>query len=150
MKKSIILFFTLLFFNNLCYTQKSEFRTGLFQINCKSIQSDLIELEIWATKRPSRYRIERASKDAITANLFSSISSSSCGTHLPLLSNSAEIQNFKKIKKEFFNNGSWRIFVRNSTVLNQKKGHYIISIDRNGLRNYLIENHIITNLNKGF
>jgi hypothetical protein len=150
MNIKIQLLFTLLFFGTTSFSQITEIRTGLFQINCKSIQSDLIELEIWATKRPSRYRIERACRDAITANLFSSISSSSCGTHLPLLSNSAEIQNFNKIRKEFFNNGSWRIFVRNSTVINQKKGHYIISIDRNGLRNYLIENHIITNLNKGF
>jgi hypothetical protein len=66
------------------------------------------------------------------------------------LSKTAEVQNFEKIKKNFFYKGTWRVFVRNSTIVNQKKGHYIISIDRNGLRNYLIENKIITNLNKGF
>lgn len=150
MKIIKLTFFFILFFGTSLFSQQSEFRTGLFQINCKSIQSDLIELEVWATKRPSRYKTERACRDAITANLYSSISSTSCGTNLPLLSKSVEFQNFEKIKKKFFYDGTWKVFVRNSTIVNQKKGHYIILVDRNGLRKYLIENQIITNLNKGF
>lgn len=130
------------------FTQVPELRTGIYQINCKSTQSDLIE--IWATKKPSKYRIERACRDAINANLYSTISSSSCGSQNSLLSNIQEIQNFDKIKTAFFNDGTWRMFVRNSTVISQEKGHYLISIDRKGLRNYLFENQINSNLNKGF
>lgn len=149
MKKLLFLAFALLF-NLYSFTQVQELRTGIYQINCKSIQSDLIEIEIWATKKPSKYRIERACRDAITANLYSIISSSSCGSHTPLLSNSQEIQNFDKIKTAFFNDGTWRKYVRNSSVISQEKGHYLISIDRKGLRKYLFENQIISNLNKGF
>ena len=149
MKKLILLAFTI-FFKFHSFAQVPELRTGIYQINCKSIQSDLIEIEIWATKKPSKYRIERACRDAINANLYSTISSSTCGSQTPLLSNSQEIQNFDKIKTAFFNDGTWRMYVRNSSVISQEKGHYLISIDRKGLRKYLFENQIISNLNKGF
>ena len=78
------------------------------------------------------------------------MSSSLCGSQMPLLSNAEEIQNFERIKKSFYTNGTWRSFVRNSTVVDQTKGHYIIQVDRRGLRKYLTDNKIITNLNKGF
>ncbi len=152
MKKSLItsLFFVFLLFTNGAFSQISELRTGIYQVNCKSIQSDILEVEIWATKKPAKYRIERACRDAINANLYSTISSSVCGTQMPLLSNAEEIQNFDRIKKSFYTNGTWRSFVRNSTVVDQTKGHYIIQVDRRGLRKYLTDNKIITNLNKGF
>jgi hypothetical protein len=130
--------------------QIPELRTGIYQVNCKSIQSDIIEVEIWATKKPAKYRIERACRDAINANLYSTLTSSVCGTQMPLLSNAEEIQKFELIKKSFYTNGTWRSFVRNSTVVDQTKGHYIIQVDRKGLRKYLNDNKIITNLNKGF
>jgi len=152
MKKSLItsLFFVFLLFTNEAFSQISELRTGIYQVNCKSIQSDVIEVEIWATKKPAKYRIERACRDAINANLYSTMSSSLCGSQMPLLSNAEEIQNFERIKKSFYTNGTWRSFVRNSTVVDQTKGHYIIQVDRRGLRKYLTDNKIITNLNKGF
>jgi hypothetical protein len=138
------------FFGNHVFSQIPELRTGIYQVNCKSIQSDLIEIEIWATKKPSKYRIERACRDAINANLYLTISSNFCGSQTPLLSNSQEIQNFDKIKTAFFNDGTWRMYVRNSSVISQEKGRYLISIDRKGLRKYLFVNQIISNLNKGF
>jgi len=152
MKKSLItsLFFVFLLFTNEAFSQISELRTGIYQVNCKSIQSDILEVEIWAAKKPAKYRIERACRDAINANLYSTMSSSLCGSQMPLLSNAEEIQNFERIKKSFYTNGTWRSFVRNSTVVDQTKGHYIIQVDRRGLRKYLTDNKIITNLNKGF
>jgi hypothetical protein len=152
MKKSLItsLFFVFLLFTNEAFSQISELRTGIYQVNCKSIQSDVIEIEIWATKKPAKYRIERACRDVINANLYSTLTSSVCGTQMPLLSNAEEIQKFELIKKSFYTNGTWRSFVRNSTVVDQTKGRYIIQIDRRGLRKYLTDNKIITNLNKGF
>jgi hypothetical protein len=152
MKKSLItsLFFVFLLFTNEAFSQISELRTGIYQVNCKSIQSDVIEVEIWATKKPAKYRIERACRDAINANLYSTMSSSLCGSQMPLLSTAEEIQNFERIKKSFYTNGTWRSFVRNSTVVDQTKGRYIIQVDRRGLRKYLTDNKIITNLNKGF
>ena len=78
------------------------------------------------------------------------MSSSLCGSQMPLLSTAEEIQKFELIKKSFYTNGTWRSFVRNSTVVDQTKGHYIIQVDRRGLRKYLTDNKIITNLNKGF
>ena len=152
MKKSLItsLFFVFLLFTNEAFSQIPELRTGIYQVNCKSIQSDVIEVEIWATKKPTKYRIERACRDAINANLYSTISSSLCGSQMPLLSSADEIQKFELIKKSFYTNGTWRSFVRNSTVVDQTKGHYIIQVDRRGLRKYLTDNKIITNLNKGF
>ena len=148
MKHSIALF--LIFLSTISFAQIPELRTGIYQVNCKGIQSDVIEVEIWATKKPAKYRIERACRDAINANLYSTISSSLCGTQMPLLSNAEEIQNFELIKKSFYTNGTWRSFVRNSTVVDQTKSHYIIQVDRRGLRKYLTDNKIITNLNKGF
>jgi hypothetical protein len=152
MKKTLItsLFFVVLLFTNETLSQIPELRTGIYQLNCKSIQSDVIEVEIWATKKPAKYRIERACRDAINANLYSTLTSSVCGTQMPLLSNAEEIQKFELVKKSFYTNGTWRSFVRNSTLVDQTKGHYIIQVDRRGLRKYLTENKIITNLNKGF
>ena len=152
MKKTLItsLFFVVLLYTNETLSQIPELRTGIYQLNCKSIQSDVIEVEIWATKKPAKYRIERACRDAINANLYSTLTSSECGTQMPLLSNAEEIQKFELVKKSFYTNGTWRSFVRNSTVVDQTKGHYIIQVDRRGLRKYLTENKIITNLNKGF
>jgi len=152
MKKSLItsLFFVFLLFTNEAFSQISELRTGIYQVNCKSIQSDILEVEIWAAKKPAKYRIERACRDAINANLYSTMSSSLCGSQMPLLSTAEEIQKFELIKKSFYTNGTWRSFVRNSTVVDQTKGHYIIQVDRRGLRKYLTDNKIITNLNKGF
>lgn len=152
MSTKIILVISLLLniIGNKYYAQIPELRTGIYQVNCKSIQSDVIEVEIWATKKPAKYRIERACRDAINANLYSTISSSLCGSQMPLLSTAEEIQNFELIKKSFYTNGTWRSFVRNSTVVDQTKGRYIIQVDRRGLRKYLTDNKIITNLNKGF
>lgn len=152
MSTKIILVISLLLniIGNKYYAQIPELRTGIYQLNCKSIQSDVIEVEIWATKKPAKYRIERACRDAINANLYSTISSSLCGSQMPLLSTAEEIQNFELIKKSFYTNGTWRSFVRNSTVVDQTKGRYIIQVDRRGLRKYLTDNKIITNLNKGF
>jgi hypothetical protein len=152
MSNKIILVISLLLniIGNKYYAQIPELRTGIYQVNCKSIQSDIIEVEIWATKKPAKYRIERACRDAINANLYSTLTSSVCGTQMPLLSNAEEIQKFERIKKSFYTNGTWRSFVRNSTVVDQTKGHYIIQVDRRGLRKYLTDNKIITNLNKGF
>ena len=150
MKQYLFFFFLSLSLLSTINAQIPELRTGIYQINCKSIQSDVIEIEIWATKKPSKYRMERACRDAINANLYSTIASASCGSQMPLLSNSEEIQNFEEIKSNFYNNGTWRSFVRNSSVINQDKGHYLITVDRKGLRKYLTDNKIITNLNKGF
>lgn len=150
MSKHFILVFCFLAIFRTAYSQIPELRTGIYQINCSSIQSDVIEIEIWATKNPSKYRMERACRDAINANLYSTIASASCGSQLPILSNSEEIQNFEEIKSNFYNNGTWRSFVRNSSVINQDKGHYLITVDRKGLRKYLTDNKIITDLNKGF
>lgn len=150
MKQHLFFFFLSLSVFSTVNAQIPELRTGIYQINCKSIQSDVIEIEIWATKKPSKYRMERACRDAINANLYSTIASASCGSQLPILSNSEEIQNFEEIKSNFYNNGTWRSFVRNSSVINQDKGHYLITVDRKGLRKYLTDNKIITNLNKGF
>lgn len=152
MSNKIILVFSFLLniTGNKFFAQIPELRTGIYQVNCKSIQSDIIEVEIWATKKPAKYRIERACRDAINANLYSTLTSSVCGTQMPLLSNAEEIQKFELIKKSFYTNGAWRSFVRNSIVVDQTKGHYIIQVDRRGLRKYLTDNKIITNLNKGF
>ena len=107
--------------------------------------------------KPTEFNIESACKDAIKAVLYSGYSSTNCPTQKPLLKESADIDNFKKIESDFFSSkGKWKTFIRNSldidNVKTEKKTikEFNIMVNKDQLRKYLEEQKIIKSLNTGF
>jgi hypothetical protein len=89
--------------------------------------------------------------------LYSGYSSTNCQTQKPLLKESADIDNFKKIERNFFSaNGKWKTFVRNSLdsknikMVNTDNKEFIIMVNKDQLRKYLEEQKIIKSLNTVF
>ncbi len=132
-----------------------------YQTECVTLEADgYITIKIWDTKKGSRYKYNKAKKDAIHAILFSGISGGKgCSTQPPILNKSEEQENFKKIEKSFFaKKGKWSIFTRSSATvstlpanLGKKKWKvYHVSISKNELRKYLEEQKIIKSLTNGF
>jgi len=97
MKNSIvpILFFIFLFS---CNAQKE-----LYSIECISFENEgFVKLKLLNYVKPTKFKVEDASKDAIKALLYSGYSSANCPTQKPLLKETTDIDNFKKIEKDFF------------------------------------------------
>ena len=128
------------------------------QIECVSFGSDFT-LKIWNPTKNSKYKFEDAQKDALDAILFSGISGANgCQPQPPILHNLEEIERFNKIKKSFFSkNGKWSLFIKNSTpninnivVVKSQLKVYTLTISKDELRKYLIEEKILKPLNNGF
>ena len=130
----------------------------LYNIECISIENeDYVKLKVLNYKNPTDFNVESASKDAIKAILYSGYSSTKCQTQKPILKESADIDNFKKIESNFFSkNGKWKTFVRNSFDVDNIKTEKItikefeIMVNKDLLRKYLEEQKIIQSLNTGF
>lgn len=132
-----------------------------YQTECVTLEADgYITIKIWDTQKGSRYKSNKAKKDALHAILFSGISGGNgCSTQPPILNKSEEQENFKKIEKRFFaKKGKWILFTRSSatestlpTNLGEKNWKvYQVSISKNELRKYLEEQKIIKSLTNGF
>lgn len=123
----------------------------LYQINCVSIENEgYVKLKITNLIKPLEYQIESASKDAIKAILYSGYTSTLCQTQKPILKQSVDIENFKKIQSNFFSkNGVWKTFVRNASNEQNTIG-FEVMIGKDQLRKYLEEKQIIKSLNSGF
>jgi hypothetical protein len=152
MKTSILSFFmTLLLLS--CGAKKE-----LYNIECISIENEgYVKLKLLNYKNPTEFNIESASKNAIKVALYSGYSSTNCQTQKPILKESADIDNFKKIESNFFSaNGKWKTFVRNSLDTNNiktdktKNKEFVIMVNKDQLRKYLEERKIIKSLNTGF
>jgi hypothetical protein len=129
-----------------CSTKKE-----LYQINCVSIENEgYVKLKITNLINPLEYQMESANKDAIKAILYSGYTSTQCQTQKPLLRQTTDIENFKKIESNFFSNkGIWKTFIRNATNEQNTTG-FEIMINKDQLRKYLEEKQIIKSLNNGF
>lgn len=138
------LLFLLLFVD--CSTKKE-----LYQINCISIENEgYVKLKITNLIKPLEYQIESASKDAIKSILYSGYTSTQCQTQKPILKQSVEIENFKKIESSFFSkNGVWKTFVRNASNEQNTTG-FEVMVNKDQLRKYLEEKKVIKSLNNGF
>jgi len=134
----------------LCFVNCST-KKELYQINCVSIENEgYVKLKIRNLIKPLEYQIEYANKDALKAILYSGYTSTQCQTQKPLLRQTTDIENFKKIESNFFSNkGVWKTFVRNSPNEQNTTG-FEIMINKDQLRKYLEEKQIIKSLNNGF
>ena len=129
-----------------------------YNIECISVENEgFVKLKLINYIKPTKFKLEEASKDAIKALLYSGYSSTNCPTQKPLLKEIADIDNFKKIEKNFFSkNGKWKTFVRNSLDIDNIKTEKItikefeIMLNKELLRKYLEEQKIIKSLNTGF
>ena len=130
----------------------------LYNIECVSIENEgYVKLKMGNYVKPTEFNIESASKDAIKAVLYSGYSSTNCQTQKPILKESTDIENFKKIEGNFFStDGKWKFFVRNSLDINNIKTdktenkEFVIMVNKDQLRKYLEEQKIIKSLNTGF
>jgi len=136
-----------------CNAQKE-----LYNIECVSIENQgYVKLKVLDYKNSSKFNVENASKDAIKSVLYSGYSSANCQTQKPILKETSDIDNFKKIEKKFFSkNGIWKNYIRNSIDSNNSKpegtkdNDYYIMVNKDGLKKYLEEQKIIKSLNTGF
>lgn len=136
-----------------CKSQKE-----LYNIECVNIENvGYVKLKLLDYVKPTKFNIEAASQYAIKAVLYSGYSSTNCQTQKPLLKESADIDNFKRIEKDFLSkNGKWKTFVRNSLDVDNIKTEKItvkefeIMVNKDQLRKYLEEQKIIKSLNIGF
>jgi hypothetical protein len=150
--KNILIFSVLLLILS-CKSKKE-----LYNIECISIENEgYVKLKMGNYVKPTEFNIESACKDAIKAVLYSGYSSTNCPTQKPLLKESADIDNFKKIESDFFSSkGKWKTFIRNSldidNVKTEKKTikEFNIMVNKDQLRKYLEEQKIIKSLNTGF
>jgi ribosomal protein S20 len=108
-------YFTILFVSLIIVSCKSQ--KEIYNIECVSIENEgYVKLKIKNLIKPIEYQIESANKDAIKAILYSGYTSTQCQTQKPILKQSADIENFKKIESNFFSkNGVWKTFVRNAS-----------------------------------
>jgi hypothetical protein len=151
--KRIILTLICFFLLTYCNAQKE-----LYSVECISIESEgYVKLQLLNYVKPTKFKIEAASKDAIKAVLYSGYSSSKCPTQKPLLKETTDIDNFKKMEKDFFSkNGKWKTFIRNSLDVENVKTEkttikeFEITVNKDLLRKYLEEQKIIKSLNTGF
>ena len=152
MKKTLLTLIFLSFLTS-CKAQKE-----LYNIECVSIENEgYVKLKLLNYVKPTKFKVEDASKDAIKALLYSGYSSTNCPTQKPLLKETTDIDNFKKIEKDFFSkNGKWKTFIRNSLDVDNIKTEkttikeFVIMVNKDLLRKYLEEQKIIKSLNTGF
>ena len=151
MKK--ILIFSVLLLIISCKSKKE-----LYNIECVSIENEgYVKLKLLNYIQPTKFKVEAASQNAIKAVLYSGYSSTNCQTQKPILKESTDIENFKKIEGNFFStDGKWKTFVRNSLDTNNIKTcktenkEFVIMVNKDQLRKYLEEQKIIKSLNTGF
>ena len=130
----------------------------LYYIECISIENqDYVKLKIGNFVKQTEFNIESASKNAVKSVLYSGYSSANCQTQKPILKESSDIDNFKKIESNFFSsNGKWKTFVRNLLDSNNIKTdktenkEFTIMVNKDQLRKYLEDQKIIKSLNTGF
>ena len=152
MNKNILMIFSILFFIS-CNAQKE-----LYSIECISVENEgFVKLKLLNYVKPKKFKIEDASKDAIKALLYSGYSSTNCPTQKPLLKETTDLDNFKKIEKDFFSkNGKWKTFTRSSLDIDNVKTEkttikeFEIMVNKDQLRKYLEEQKIIKSLTTGF
>jgi hypothetical protein len=130
-----------------------------YQIVCDAVHTDgSIDLEITNPKDDNSYQAETARKDAVHAIIYKGVTSNGkCGDVVPLLDTQEKIKKFKEIEKTFFRKkGDWNRFANidvgsiNGTSSKDKTKSYKITVAKENLRKYLIENKIIDSLVKGF
>jgi hypothetical protein len=135
--------------------------TKNFSVECASLSNDgAVLITISKNRANSNYAPNKAIKDAITVVLKTGFpGSSSCVKQSPLLQTSDERDNFNSLSQEFYSSkGDWskygRIVERRDNVLVEgsakKKREYVVSVLKEDLRKYLIEQEIINPLTKGF
>ncbi|MCX6171309.1 MAG: hypothetical protein NT048_00535 [Flavobacterium sp.] len=150
--KNILIFSVLLLIIS-CKSKKE-----LYNIECVSIENEgYVKLKMGNYVKPTEFNIESACKDAIKAVLYSGYSSTNCQTQKPILKESSDIENFKKIEGNFFStDGKWKTFIRNSLDVDNIKTEKVtmkefeIMVNKDQLRKYLEEQKIIKSLNTGF
>ena len=151
--KKIIITLISLFLIISCKAKKE-----LYNIECVSIENEgYVKLKMGNYVKPTEFNIESACKDAIKAVLYSGYSSTNCQTQKPILRESSDIENFKKIEGNFFStDGKWKTFIRNSLDVDNIKTEKVtmkefeIMVNKDQLRKYLEEQKIIKSLNTGF
>ena len=132
-----------------------------YQTECVTLKSDgYLTLKIWDSRKGRRYKSSQSQKDALHAILFSGVSSGTgCATQTPMLRNSEDQGNFKRIERRFFSrNGDWKRFIRSNTITTSVPSTigvknwkvYQVSISKNELRKFLEEQKIIKSLTNGF
>lgn len=134
----------------LCFINCS-LKKELNKFDCVSIENEgYVKLKITKQIKHLEYNIESACKDAIKAILYSGYTSLQCQTQKPILKQTTDFENFRKIQSKFFSkNGSWKLFVQYNSI-EQKTNEYLILINKEQLRKYLEEQKIIKSLNTGF
>ena len=135
--------------------------TKNFNIECASLSNQgAVSIIISKNRARANYSPSRAIKDAITAVLMIGLpGSSTCITQAPLLKTVTEQDEFNTLSKDFFSSkGDWSRFglvvERRDNVSPEgqveKKREYVISVKKDDLRKYLVENKILQPLTKGF
>jgi hypothetical protein len=134
----------------LCFINCS-LKKELNKFDCVSIENEgYVKLKITKQIKHLEYNIESECKDAIKAILYSGYTSLQCQTQKPILKQTTDFENFRKIQSKFFSkNGSWKLFVQYNSN-EQKTNEYLILINKEQLRKYLEEQKIIKSLNTGF
>ncbi len=125
------------------------------QYNCQRINDGSIELIVTPTKKPTKYNLQKAQKDAIMAVLYSTISSTNCQTQPPLLGNADEKRAFNKYKRKFLSKrGEWKLYVSNNeaenSIQNTQTNSFKVTVMKAALRKHLEQKEIIKPLNTGF
>jgi hypothetical protein len=125
------------------------------QYNCQRINDGSIELIVTPTKKPTKYNLQKAQKDAIMAVLYSTISSTNCQTQPPLLGNGDEKRAFNKYKRKFLSKrGEWKLYVSNNeagnSIQNTQTNSFKVTVMKAALRKHLEQKEIIKPLNTGF
>ncbi len=125
------------------------------QYNCQRIDNGSIELIVTPTKKPTKYNLQKAQKDAIMAVLYTTISSANCQSQPPLLRNADEKRTFNKYKRKFLSKrGEWKLYVSNNEDLNSnhntQTNSFKVTVMKASLRKHLEEKEIIKPLNTGF
>lgn len=125
------------------------------QYNCQRINDGSIELIVTPAKKPTKYNLQKAQKDAIMAVLYSTISSTNCQTQPPLLGNADEKRAFNKYKRKFLSKrGEWKLYVSNNeagnSIQNTQTNSFKVTVMKAALRKHLEQKEIIKPLNTGF
>lgn len=139
-----------MFWSGSSYSQKMN-----CQYNCQRINDGSIELILTPTKKPTKYNLKKAQKDAIMAVLYSSISSANCQTQPPLLRNAEEKKAFNSYKRKFLSKrGEWKLYVSNNeagnSIQNNQTNSFKVTVMKASLRKHLEHKEIIKPLNIGF
>ena len=138
------------FWHDFSFTQKMY-----CQYDCQRINDGSIELIVTPTKKPTKYNLQKAQKDAIMAVLYTSISSSNCQSQPPLLNNADEKRAFDSYKRKFLSKrGEWKLYVSNNEVGNSNQNTqtngFKVTVMKAALRKHLEQKEIIKPLNTGF